>query len=225
MKDQFKNFILPYLKKRKPKKILEIGVLDGGATIQILKYCEENNCQLVSIDPLAWTGNIPDEIKKPYKDFTSNILGQNLRPTYVEKIFELNLNKNWTCLKINALDFLNSESFDSFDVCLWDGDHNYFSLFNELKLLHLKSKKDDLIFIQGIEKWNRKDQYYSKKLIPLEFQNGKKQGLIRAINDFVKITTNIRYFRLIPFLYLKSKNWKYKKITNKNHGLALLTKL
>ena len=225
MKDQFKEFILPYLEKKKPKKILEIGVLDGGATIQILEYCKKNNCELISIDPIGWSGDIPENIKKSYDNFSSELLGEKLKPIFIEKIFELDLNKNWKCLKTTALEYLKSKDFDGFDVCLWDGDHNYYSLFNELKRLNVKSKKGDLIFVQGIGKWNRKDQYYSKNLIPLEYVYGKKQGLIRAIKDFLKITARIRYFRLIPFFYLTQKNWKYKKLTSKRHGLGLLKKL
>ena len=225
MKDQFKEFILPYLEEKKPKKILEIGVYDGGATIQILEYCKKNDCQLVSIEPIEWRGNIPEEIKKPYDNFNSKILGKSIKPSYVEKIFELNLDKNWQCLKTTALDFFKSKKFNNFDISLWDGDHNYYSLFNELKYLHRKSKKDDLIFVQGVEKWNRKDQYYSKDLIPLEFIHGKKQGLISAIKDFIKVTSKTRYFRSIPFLHLTYKGWEQKKLTKKKHGLVLLKKL
>ena len=71
--------------------------------------------------------------------------------------------------------YLNSKEFDGFDLCLWDADHNYFNLLRDLKDLHMKSKIGDQILIQGIEKWNRKDQYANPKNIPLEFYFGKKQ--------------------------------------------------
>jgi len=225
MKDQFENHILPLLKRRKPKKILELGVLDGGATIQLLRYCEENDANLISVEPIEWQGNIPNDLKKSFTDFSSDVLKDKIYPKYVEEIFKLNLDKNWRCLKKTSNSYLNSKEFDGFDLCLWDADHNYFNLLRDLKDLHMKSKIGDQILIQGIEKWNRKDQYANSKNIPLEFYFGKKQGLKKAIKDFLKITSNRRYFRTIPFLYFTKKKWKYKNLTMDKHGLGLLEKI
>lgn len=225
MKDQFQKFILPILNKKKPKKILEIGVLDGGATIQLLKYCETNGAKLTSIEPIEWFGKIPDDLKPSFNNFSSEVLKKKVYAKYVEEIFKLSLQNNWKCLKTTSYDFLNSIEFESFDLCLWDADHNYFNLFRDLKKLHLKSKIGSQILIQGIEKWNRKDQYADPKNIPLEYYYGKKQGLIRAIKDFLKVTSHRRYFRLIPYLFFSKKKWNYKKLTSVKHGLGILERI
>lgn len=225
MKDQFENHILPILNKKKPKTILELGVLDGGATIQLLKYCNENNAKLISIEPIEWSGNIPNEIKKSFNNFSSDVLKDKIYPKHIEEVFKLNLEKNWKCLKKTSNSFLNSLEFEGFDLCLWDADHNYFNLLRDLKDLHLRSKIGDQILIQGIEKWNRKDQYANEKNIPIEFYYGEKQGLNKAITEFVKITSKRRYFRTIPFLYFSRKSWDYKVITTEKHGLGMLEKV
>tara|TARA_B100001057_G_C22712713_1_gene896453 strand:+ start:458 stop:1141 length:684 start_codon:yes stop_codon:yes gene_type:complete len=225
MKDQFERHILPILIKKKPKKILELGVLEGGATIQILKYCNENNANLVSVDPTEWTGEIPQELKTSFKGFASNVLGRSIHPKFIEEVYRLKLEKNWKCIKKTSNEFLNSSEFNGFDLCLWDADHNYFNLLRDLKNLHKKSQAGNQILIQGLSKWNRKDQYSDPESIPLEFYKGKNQGLIKAIKKFIKLTNHRRYFRTLPFFYLTKKNWKYKKITSNNHGLGILEKL
>ncbi len=225
MKDQFEKHILPLLKEKSPKIILELGVLDGGATIQILKYCKENKAKLISIEPIEWQGEIPDELKPSYDNFSSEVLDEKIKPKFIEEIFKKNLEDNWKCFKMTSNEFLNSTEFSGFDICLWDADHNYFNLLRDLRSLHLKSKIGDQILIQGIEKWNRKDQYANPKKIPLEFHYGKKQGLKKAIIDFLKLTSNRRYFRTIPFLYFSKKKWKYKELTSDKHGLGMLKKV
>ena len=118
----------------------------------------------------------------------------------------------------------------------------------------LKTKKKEKLFIvvsamgkttNNFEKVvqnyfdNQKDLDYSLKfiydyhyqIINELFENSRKKIfedlklIFKAIKDFLKITSNRRYFRTVPFLFITKKKWKYKNLTMKKHGLGLLEKI
>ena len=78
-------------------------------TIQILKYCNENNANLVS-DPIELTGEIPQELKASFKGFASNVLGRSIHPKFIEEVYRLKLEKIGSVLKTSN-EFLNSSEF------------------------------------------------------------------------------------------------------------------
>jgi predicted O-methyltransferase YrrM len=229
MKDLFDKHIQPILEVKKPKTLMEIGVLKGGVTIKSLEYCKEFDAKLTSIEPVAWSGKIPEEIKPAAPGFDSSILGNAIVPEYVEKIYEIGLETNWNCIKSTSLQYLSSTDYKGFDCYLIDGDHNYFTLYNELSQLHRKTKPGDIIFMHDVGKWGRLDQYYNESNIPLEYLYSKKQGLLTAIEDFVKASTHTIYRRWrnhrIPFYRTKKQTWRYKTVTLEQYGLGMLERL
>lgn len=228
MKDLFDKYIIPILKERKPKTILEIGVLTGGVTIKALEYCRKYSAKVTSVEPVAWAGNIPEEISAPAPGFHSGYLDNIIVPEYIEKVFEQGLDKYWVCKKMTSIQYLASEEFKGFDMYLIDGDHNYYTLYNELVLIHRWTKKGDVIFIHDVVKWGKRDQYYDESAIPIKYLYGKKQGLLRSINDFIKDTTYY-HFRLlinrIPILTKKVKNYQYTTVTRDQYGLGCLERI
>ena len=141
----------------------------------------------------------------------------------------MGLDKHWTCNKTTSLEYLNSSDFQGFDLYLLDGDHNYFTLYKELCLIHRRSKPGDIIIMHDVMKWGRHDQYYDESNIPLDYLYGKKQGLLTAIEDFIVTSSYITYKRWrnnrVPFYKDKIQNWSYNTITKEQYGLGMLKRM
>ncbi len=218
----FESHILPLLENYKPKSILEIGVLRGRNTLNLLKWCSENNSLLTSIDPVAWTGDIPEELQDPmngyiYKRGDEQLEQMAIEPTGLEEAFSKGLDKYWTCYKQRSLDFLALSTFSGYDFYLIDGDHNYFTVMNELSYIHNVSKSNDILLFNDVSGgWARKDLYYDPQLIPEEHINGNKQGVLTAINDFLDEISDKKLWRRINCPY------EFKILTKKNDGIGFL---
>ena len=154
MHRHWKQTILPIIEKIKPKHIVEVGSDTGINTINILEYCETNNAKLTSIDP---SPNFDvDELKERY-----------------DCDFEF-----YKDLSLNILPFL-----EKFDIILLDGDHNWYTVFNELNTLekiYKKNKNFPLIFLHDTAwPYGRRDLYYFPENIPEEYLFPyKKLGMI-----------------------------------------------
>ena len=213
------------LDARRPKSLLEIGVLRGANTIKLLEWCAENGASLTSIDPVRWEGDLPGEVKRPlegykYKRGQKEYEDVVVVPGYIETVYRRGLDKYWTCLKVRSLDYLQSSSFSAFDMYLIDGDHNYFTVSKELRLIHAKSRIGDaLLFNDVAGTWARKDQYYDSTFIPPEYIEGTKQGVLTALKDFlVSVSQKWLWWRTgCPY--------RFKILTRRNDGLALLERV
>lgn len=209
----FDSHILSLLEKHKPREILEIGVLRGDATLRLLRWCSMNNAHLTSIDPVEWEGDLPDDVKAGWPGYQykrGKDYGET-RPESVEEIYRHNLDQYWTCRKTTSIDFL-SNGYGGCDLALIDGDHNYYTVSNELRLLSLKAKTGDVFLLHDISRksYARKDFYYDRTLVPLEWQDGKKQGVLTAIKDFMDKGPG---------------TYGFKILTKKNDGLGEIIKL
>ncbi|MGB9980379.1 class I SAM-dependent methyltransferase, partial [Methanobacterium sp.] len=106
------NLILPIIKNSKANYIVEVGSDTGINTKNILKYCVKYNAHMAAIDPFPKFD--VDEFKSIYGDK-----------------FEI-----YTELSLYRLPLL-----ENYDVILLDGDHNWYTVYNELKIIE-KSFKD-----------------------------------------------------------------------------------
>jgi len=94
--------------------------------------------------------------------------------------------KNFTYHEGLSLDVL--PTIKNIDFVMLDGDHTYYTVFHELKLLHQLMKKGGVILFHDVEPpHNRKDLYYNIDLIPEEYRNGPKQGVLTAVEDFLDL--------------------------------------
>ncbi len=58
------------------------------------------------------------------------------------------------------------------DICFIDGDHNYYTVINELRLLASDPNRIPLIFLHDVSwPWGKRDQYCDPKAIPDEFRH------------------------------------------------------
>ena len=149
----WKNIILPLINKFNPKSIIEIGSDKGINTINILNYCEKNNASLIAIDP------------EPKFDIYGIMEKYNCKFEFYQDI----------SLKILP-------KLDNFDLVLIDGDHNWYTVYNELKIIEKKFNQDNfpLIFLHDTSwPYGRRDLYYNPELIPTEFKHDYKMlGMI-----------------------------------------------
>lgn len=201
----------PLIYKIKPKHIVEVGSEDGINTKHLLEYCVINNAKVSCIDPA------------PLYDVDS------FKEKYGSK-FEI-IEK----LSIDALPFLTD-----YDMILLDGDHNWYTIYNELKIIEetFKNKTFPLIIFHDISwPYGRRDLYYNPDTIPKEFLNpyakkgmmpdekelcetgGFNSNLFNAVDENTPkngVLTGIE-----DFINETNLNLTFKKI-NAFHGLGIL---
>ncbi len=91
-------------------------------------------------------------------------------------------------IKSNSLDALASGSHISpasgFDCILIDGDHNWYTVFNELRLIYEQAlvRPGGFIFVHDVDwPYGRRDLYYQPDTIPAQFRHPFAQkGMIRG---------------------------------------------
>jgi len=135
----------------KPRHIVEIGSKDGKNSRNLVSFCREHGCKLTIVDTAP--------------QFDINDLDPNLT-IEIEVISDLSL---------NALN-----KIDSFDTVLLDGDHNYYTIFNELKMIEKNSNdRKSLVLLHDMNwPYARRDMYYNPSNIPDEFKHPYKKSRI-----------------------------------------------
>lgn len=160
MKRFWDETILPIIEKTKRKHIVEIGYLNGKNTRNLLSYCIENKAKLSSIDPVPTF---------PFEDY--KIICGDYFSFYKD-------------LSLNALTEINN-----YDMVLIDGDHNWYTVYNELKAIERnKTNKTFPIVILHDVSWPyaRRDMYYNPENIPEEYRHPyKKSGMILGQSELV----------------------------------------
>lgn len=147
----WKHIIRPVLDAANSKSILEIGAEYGASTNVLMNYVNEKEGHLYCIDPMP--------------EFEADEL-QNTHPQRLTFYRDLSLN----VLPGHA----------PFDVALVDGDHNWHTVYNELKQIEEIHAHDPLgqsiIFLHDIGwPYGRRDLYYDPSTIPEEFRQEHKQ--------------------------------------------------
>jgi len=142
---EFKSIVTPALDLVKPLKIAEIGSEHGGMTTILNQWALANNAHLTSIDPA------PSQI---FRDWISSADSfTHIPKPSLECIAELQ------------------------DIDCWfiDGDHNWYTVYNELQLIEANCKRDGkplFVFLHDVN-WpcGRRDSYYAPERIPAAFQH------------------------------------------------------
>lgn len=114
---------------------------------------------------------------------------KGVRITTIDPCIDQNLEEKYQgsvqiCVKKGlSLEVLPTLS-DAFDCIMIDGDHNWYSVFNELKLIHdqsLLAQGGSILFHDVHWPYARRDMYYDPDNIPAEFQQPRaKRGIIRG---------------------------------------------
>lgn len=145
------EIIEPLLVILQPETIVEIGSESGNNTARLLEFCKQNGATLHTIDP------------QPKFDVAA------WREQYSEHfVFHQSLS-------LNAI-----PKIDRFDVVLIDGDHNWYTVFNELKLIERQCanlmQPFPLLMVHDIGwPYGRRDLYYNPENIPDAYRKSYKQ--------------------------------------------------
>jgi hypothetical protein len=140
----FDSVIKPHVLKNNCTTVCEIGVRAGENTDKLLTI--PSLAELVLVDPCSY-GYL------------------NQKYARVDRV---------RILKGFSLDILSTLSGRSFDLFLIDGDHNWYTVFNELVLIEENRLLADngVIFLHDVGfPYGRRDAYYFPENIPAEFRH------------------------------------------------------
>lgn len=150
----WEDIIGPIIKEIQPKHIVEVGCKEGKNSINILEYCKKTGVVTTLIDP--------------YPELDKEKLFQEYGDLYT-------LHED---LSLNVIYKLKK-----YEVILLDGDHNYYTVYHELKSIE-KGYNDQnfpIIFMHDIcWPYARRDLYYNPKTIPDQYRHPyEKKGMIQ----------------------------------------------
>jgi len=142
MKRFWDTVIEPILEVTRPESIVEIGSDEGLNTRNLLDFCERTNAVLHVVDPL------------PKYDVSEWQERYGARLVFHRS------------LSLNAL-----PSIDQFDAVLVDGDHNWYTVYNELRLIEERcaelSLPFPLVMLHDVDwPYGRRDLYYDPDTVP-----------------------------------------------------------
>jgi GT2 family glycosyltransferase/glycosyltransferase involved in cell wall biosynthesis len=137
-----KLIILPLLDALEPKVIVEVGVEVGAVTRPLLDWAREHDALLHSIDP------------------DPNLNVEELTAEYGERL-RFHREKSLSVLG----------ELPAVDVALIDGDHNWYTVINELRALERRAVEDErlppAVLLHDIGwPYGRRDLYYDPQSIP-----------------------------------------------------------
>jgi len=144
------------------KHLVEIGADAGENTKNILNYCRQRGARLTTID------TVPSrEVLALLDDFSDMFTVSS--KTSLEVLPELS----------------------SYDAILIDGDHNWYTVYHELKTVEKSFAGSDrwpLVFFHDIAwPYGRRDMYYSPEMIPNGFRhNYSVKGMLPGQSDLAE---------------------------------------
>jgi Methyltransferase domain len=164
MKRFWDTVIEPILEATRPKSMLEIGSDKGINTRNLLAFCERTDAVLHVVDPV------------PKYDVSA------WQEQYGERFVF------YRALSLEAIPLL-----DRFDLVLIDGDHNWYTVFNELKLIEKRcaelSQLFPLVMLHDIcWPYGRRDLYYDPDTIPGAYRKphalrGSRPGIKELLEE------------------------------------------
>jgi hypothetical protein len=159
----WETVIEPVFEVFQPKDIVEIGSNQGGNTENLLGFCRQIGAKLHVIDPAP--GYDVAEWQRKH--------GKHL-------VFHKDLS-------LNTL-----PSIKDFDAVLIDGDHNWYTVFNELKTIERlcgeRSREFPLVMLHDIGwPYGRRDLYYNPGTIPEEYRKPhEKKGMLPGVKELLE---------------------------------------
>ena len=158
----WKTLIAPLLEARAARVIVEVGVLGGDTTVKLLEYAEAHDCVVHAIDPAP------------------------AAPTFIADL-QQRFGQHFVFHQEKSLEAL--PKIDEPHAVLIDGDHNWYTVVNELRVLaaaaEQRSQPFPLTFLHDIGwPYGRRDSYYDPDAIPPEYrQPFRKAGLVPGMTE------------------------------------------
>ncbi len=157
MRTFVRHYIVPLVRRRRWKAICEIGARSGTSTDYLLKLPLDS---YTVVDPC----------------FDGDLQAKYAGDSRVHVV------------KCNSLDALAPDGRigpdSEFDCILIDGDHNWYTVFNELRLIHERGllRPGGFVFLHDVDwPYGRRDLYYQPGTIPAKFRHPFAQkGVVRG---------------------------------------------
>jgi methyltransferase family protein len=148
------NVIGPLIEAAAPRTIVEIGVRAGATTSLLLEYAGRHDAVVHGIDPAP-------------EPAAEELTGPHARRLVLHRGLSLEV----------------LPQLDTVDCALIDGDHNWYTVLNELRLLGrlMESRKSfPLTFLHDVGwPYGRRDLYYDPETIPSEHrQESRRAGVV-----------------------------------------------
>jgi hypothetical protein len=141
----WEKVINPIILSARPEIIVEIGSLSGKNSFKLLDYCKTCGAQTIIVEPLP----------------LFNV--QTLQQNYGDAV------KVMQMLSLKAL-----PQIDKYDLLLIDGDHNWYTVYNELKLAERMADqigRFPIVLLHDTDwPYGRRDMYYFLESIPEEMR-------------------------------------------------------
>lgn len=156
------DVIHPILRALTPATIVEIGSEEGKTTRLLAEFAHSSHAHLTAIDPA---------------------------PRFDVKAWTSKYQDHFTMLALPSLVAL--PSIRQFDVILIDGDHNWYTVYNELLLIESLSKQIGqplpLVLLHDIGwPYARRDLYYDPATIPEEYRHPfQRRGISPTSSELV----------------------------------------
>jgi hypothetical protein len=136
-------FVKPALDCIELSHIIEIGAAEGANTQQLIDYCRQRGARLTSIDP------VPSQQVLTMREQHADVF------TLVDTI---------------SLDAL--PKLPAYEAILIDGDHNWYTVYNELRTIENTQKLFPLVLFHDVAwPYARRDMYYAPDRIPAEYRH------------------------------------------------------
>jgi len=137
--------VRPVLEAASPRVVVEVGARVGQTTERLLDLASERDFELHVIDPATGPGFDPDALKGQHGG-------------------RFNFHSR---MSLDQLPLI-----DEIDAVILDGDHNWYTVYNELKILRGQVERGrpyPLTFVHDIGwPYGRRDLYYDPDTIPAE---------------------------------------------------------
>jgi hypothetical protein len=202
------DIVRPILEAIEPLSIVEIGAESGKNTRLLLEFARGSDIRVHAVDPA---------------------------PRFDAEVWKREFGEQLVMHRLPSLVAL--ASIPQFDVVVIDGDHNWYTVFNELRLIEELSgqigQPMPLIFLHDIAwPYGRRDLYYDPSSIPEAYrqpwarmgisptssalvptgginaklcnarhEGGPKNGVLTAVEDYLKSTPASWTFVQVPAVY------------------------
>lgn len=147
--------VLPLLEARSPESVIEIGSRDGGHTRLIAQWAAGHGARLHVIDPQ------PDfDVDAYMREWPA----------------QLTIHRD---LSLHALPAVGPA-----DMILLDGDHNWYTVINELREIERINPDWPLVLMHDVGwPYGRRDMYYQPETVPAEHRRPYRRGRIRPFHS------------------------------------------
>jgi hypothetical protein len=159
----FESTIRPLLDVTRLSTMVEVGAEDGQHTRRLLPYALSRRAHLHVIDPA---------------------------PLFPTKWFRSQYESYATLYERLSHDVL--PSIDAPDVVFLDGDHNWYTVYEELRILDRACRDWPLTFLHDIEwPYGRRDMYYAPERVPAECRHSyARSGILPGRSELSSAGVN-----------------------------------